>query len=71
MPVFPDRLDLLSIFPLLTVAKVSVYGRLAEVTYGVPLMLNTLSWVSSRLMYPSVSPAKIPESRTKTGIRTP
>ena len=38
-------------------------------THGVPLMLRTWSCVSSKLMYPSVRPAKRPDSRTRTGMR--
>lgn len=38
-------------------------------TYGVPLILNTLSCVKSKLIYPRVNPAKRPDSRTKMGMR--
>lgn len=38
------------------------------VTYGVPLTLSTLSWVSSKPIYPSVSPAKIPDVRTRASM---
>lgn len=41
-----------------------------DVTHGVPLMLSTVSWVSSRLMYPNVRPANTPEERTRMGMRT-
>ena|ERR1700730_6982887 len=39
------------------------------VTYGVPLTLSTLSWVTSKLMYPRVRPANTPERSTRTGTR--
>jgi hypothetical protein len=40
-------------------------------THGVPLMLNTFNWVSSKLMYPKVNPANTPERATRTGVRRP
>ena len=34
-------------------------------------MLRTFNWVSSKLMYPNVSPANTPERMTRIGMRHP
>ena len=77
MAVLPDGFDLLRIAFLFTVrrTRVELLGgylndRLTR-TYGVPLMLNTFNWVSSKLMYPKVNPANTPERITRIGMRHP
>jgi len=75
--VLPDRLDFLGIKLLFTARHIQVEtsggcrnGRETR-THGVPLMLNTFNWVSSKLMYPKVNPANTPERMTRTGMRHP
>jgi hypothetical protein len=75
--VLPDRLDFLCITLLFTGRCVRIgglggwlNGRQTR-THGVPLILSTFNWVSSKLMYPKVSPAKTPERMTRTGMRHP
>lgn len=75
--ILPDRLDFLRIALLFTTrrdrAERSGGCRCSRQTrtHGVPLMLNTFNWVSSKLMYPKVNPANTPERMTRTGMRHP
>jgi len=73
--ILPDRFDFLCIAFLFTVRCILGVRRVPKdpqtQTHGVPLMLRTFNWVSSKLMYPKVSPANTPERITRTGIRHP
>jgi hypothetical protein len=44
-------------------------GGIRRETHAVPPTLNTFNCVSSKLIYPNVSPANSPDNSTKTGIR--
>jgi len=75
--VLPDGLDFLCILFLFTVKHIRTEGLGGcpnghpTRTHGVPLILRTFNWVSSKLMYPKVSPANTPERMTRTGMRHP
>ena len=80
MAVLADRLDFLGITLLFTTKDGRVEGLEGggeyrngrkTGTHGVPLMLNTVNWVSSKLMYPKVNPANTPDRMTRMGMRHP
>ena len=77
MAILSDMFDLLCITFLFTGRCVQIEGLEGcpngrpTRTHGVPLMLSTFNWVSSKLMYPNVSPANTLERTTRTGVRHP